>query len=144
MREHIDLCQKNELVMATSVIAETEIFESSLSETQRDLLSDLFKRRNFRLIQVTRGISRIAHDIREHFRFNVHDGLPTVSTPDAVHLATAVYLDGCREFYTFDAKDEPNKDGKKGRRGLLGLDGFMRKQYGVAVARPLSNDLTLM
>lgn len=94
LREHIDLCQKNEAVMATSVIATTEIFEGKLSATQKDLLDGLFKRRNFRRVQVNRAVAKTAHDIRQHFSLNVDDGLPTVSTPDALHLATAVYMDG--------------------------------------------------
>ena len=144
LREHVNLCQKNEAVMATSVITLTEVFEGKLNEKQKDLFNGLLKRPNFRRVQVTSRVAKTAHDIRQHFSLNVQDGLPTVSTPDALHLATAVFLDGCHEFYTFDGADEPRKGKTKGNRGLLNLDGFMRKQYGVSVSRPLSGDLSLL
>lgn len=127
--------------MAASVIARTEILEGSLTQSQKEKLDGLFKRRNFRLIQVNRSVAAYAHDIREHFRPKARDDLPTVSTPDALHLATAIYMNGCREFYTFDGKDVHGKDGK---RGLLPLNDFMQSRYGVTVAKPLTNDLSLL
>ena len=145
MREHIELCQNGSVVIAASVIARAEILESSLTQSQKEKLDGLFKRRTFRLIQVNRAVAAYAHDIREHFRPKARDELPTVSTPDALHLATAIYMGGCREFYTFDAKDEYPKEGKtNGRRGLLPLNGFMQRHYGVTVEKPLTNNLSLL
>ncbi len=60
----------------------------------------------------------MAGEIRDYYQKRKElDDLPTVTTPDAVHLATAILHD-VDEMHTFDQNDKPNK-----RRALIPLSG---------------------
>jgi hypothetical protein len=61
------------------------------------------------------------------------DGLPTLTTPDAIHLATAIYY-GASEFHTFDERDEPRR-----RRALLPLSGNVAGYPLVIIKPPVPN-----
>jgi hypothetical protein len=82
------------------------------------------------MYDVNARIARIAHDIRD-FYARRNDGLPTLTTPDALHLATAIAYE-CAAFYTLDAKNRPDKN-----RSLLSLSGgLVAGRYRLEVAKP--------
>ncbi|HEX8165602.1 MAG TPA: PIN domain-containing protein [Beijerinckiaceae bacterium] len=62
-------------------------------------------------------VASLAHDIRDHYMARAAEfGGKTLSTPDAIHLATAI-LYRADEFHTFD------NDGSAKSLGLIPLSG---------------------
>lgn len=109
---------KDHVVLITSEITMTEILESTLDDTAKKRFDDLFKRRNCKRVAIDQRVSGLAHDIRNYYQQKkAADGIATVTTPDAIHLATAILYD-VTEFHTFDQNDKPNKS-----RALLPLNG---------------------
>lgn len=80
-------------------------------------LLDLFKRSNVQSIPAGSRITGLAGTIRDYYqvRRDENDGRG-ISTPDAIHLATAIHS-RATAFYTFD------KDGDKQFLGLIPLSG---------------------
>jgi len=93
----------------TSAIARTEVLKGKMTPEQRDKFNLLFQRRNVVPVDVTGRVLDLSERIRE---WN-----PKISTPDAIHLATAILYEA-DEFHTTDG------GGKRKRGGdLLPLDG---------------------
>ncbi len=80
------LFDRREATLVTSVLAKTEVLESSLDATGRAFFDDIFKRSNFVLCDVTEPISDLAREIRDHCQLSGRK----IKTPDATHLATAI------------------------------------------------------
>jgi hypothetical protein len=118
----------------------TEVLQSSLSADAKEKLSAIEGRRNFRYIDASMGVARLAHEIRDYY-YRLDDDLPTVSIPDAFHLASAIATPGCRELYTFDGKSK-RKD--KVNRTLIPLSGKIAGKYDLKVAAPSTADVTLL
>ncbi|SRR6266446_721439 len=109
---------KNHYILLTSVITDTEILESTLSDDAKAKFRDLFKRKNCQMAAADQRITRLSSEIRDYYHQKKKiDGLPSLSTPDAIHLATAIHY-SVREFHTFDERDDPKK-----RRALIPLSG---------------------
>ena len=106
-----------------------EVLEARLSGASRELFRSLRANRNFHFIDVTIPIAARAAEIRYYYS-NKSDGLPGLSTPDAIHLATAT-VHRCDVFYTFDGADKPGK-----QRGLLPLNEYFYGTYGLRIERP--------
>ena len=120
-----------EVNLVTSVITLSEVLESGVPVNARDTFLRLFQRRHCHLIDVTARIAEIAHNIRDYYRKQqAIDGLPTVATPDALHLATAIEVE-CDVFYTFDEKDDPKR-----KRGLIPLNPVVAGQYSLSIKKP--------
>src|SRR5439155_17868067 len=81
-----------------------------------------------------RSIAGIAHNIRD-FYSKRNDGLPTVTTPDALHLATAIAFK-CDKFCTFDGADVKRPDKPKRSRPLLSLGDVVAGQYRLVIVKP--------
>jgi predicted nucleic acid-binding protein len=114
--ESVEAVESGSVLLVTSVLTRTEVFEADLPAEVRDLYSALLKRRNVQLADVDLRITTLSRKLREFYRRqSAQDGKAGLTTPDAIHLATAIHLK-VDEFYTFD-------DGKKGGRSLLSLDG---------------------
>jgi predicted nucleic acid-binding protein len=104
--------------LITSALTRVEVLQCTLTEEQRDCYRLLFKRRNFQEIPITGVIIDLAHDIRNFYQQQkMKGGASAPTTPDAIHLATAIKF-GASEFHTFDGG---KKQGKK--RGLTPLSG---------------------
>jgi len=73
------------------------------------LFRKLFQRKNFQEKPVNQYIATLAHDIRNFYQRTNNK----IRTPDAIHLATAIYYNA-EKFYTFDGA---------GGGGLLRFDG---------------------
>lgn len=144
MRVHRELFYKKKAYLATSVITISEVLQGRLDNEGRKKFQDLFKRTNFRRVQVNQSVAEIAHNIRDYYYQNRRGNLPTVATPDAIQLASAIYLDGCHDFYTFDANDHPPSGKYKGKHGLVPLSGTIAGRYNLSVSKPKTNDPQLL
>jgi len=121
---------KDLAILLTSAITTAEILESTLNELAKQRLSDLFKRKNFQYVAADVRVMELIGKIRDYYlQRKDDDQLPTLSTPDAIHLATAI-LYGASEFHTFDANNETRK-----RRALLPLNGNVAG-YALVICKP--------
>ena len=121
---------KNHVRLISSEILFTEILEITLDDVAKKRLADLFKHRNCTRISVGPRVSQFASEIRSYYlQQKTLDGLTTVTTPDAIHLATAILYDAS-EFHTFDKLDKPGKS-----RGLLTLNGNVAG-YPLVICKP--------
>lgn len=111
VREVIERAKRREIKLITSVITIVEVLSDSIPTGMDTLFKGAMKRIN--QISVDIRVAGLAHDIRNDY---VKRGGKTISTPDAIHLATAI-LYRANEFHTFDA------DGSRKSLGLLQLSG---------------------
>ena len=81
----------------TSVIAESEVLESKMTPDQKERFQNLFKRRNVVRVDIDVRIASLAGQIRSYYS---QRGMK-VSTPDSLHLATAIHY-GADELHTTD------------------------------------------
>jgi predicted nucleic acid-binding protein len=113
----IQMAARGEAVIFTSVITHTEVLASKMETKAKKRYEDVFERPEVIEIGVDHPIAILASEIRD-FYIGARDNLPedqrkkalTVSTPDALHLATAI-LYGAEEFHTFDGDDPARADG---------------------------------
>lgn len=133
--EQIRSIDKGNLLVCTSTITLTEVLRSHLTDAQYNKFRSLFDGQKYQLIDVTRKIAFNAHEIRDYYS-KLKDGLGVVTTPDAIHLATAISRQPeCEYFYTFDGKNRPNKT-----RALLPLNGALAGgRFYLEVRKPLAS-----
>lgn len=142
MREHRELFMSRQIRLATSVLTITEILQSSLPDTAREKLLALEGRTNFRYVQASTGVARLAHEIRDYY-YRLDDLNATVSTADAFHLASAIVTPGCSELYTLDGRNGHKTD-KQGNRTLIPLSGKIAGKHDLKIATPSTGDLSLL
>ena len=111
VRETIERSRRREVKIMTSVVTLVEVLSGRIPVGMDKLFADLLKRIN--KVGVDSRVATIAHDLRNHY---AQKGGKTLSTTDAIHLATAV-LYRVDEFHTFD------EDGSSRSLGLLPLSG---------------------
>ncbi len=107
----VDLADREEVLIITSILSNTEVLDPS-SNGVREQFDLLFKRPNFIRAALTDPISRLAADLRERMRQEDY----SLKTPDSIHLATAL-AHTADEFHTFD----PNILRHNGHDALRGL-----------------------
>jgi hypothetical protein len=117
---------KNEIF--TSVITLTEVLPAKLTDDQEEKFHGTFKSSNHILYDVDYAIAKKTRELRNQF-LN-HQSGKILSTPDSLHLATAIIY-SADELNTFD-------DGKKDKRflGLLELSGTS-EVGGLIIKKPL-------
>ena len=119
----------------TSVLTRIEVFETDLEQSIRDKYSRLLSRRCCQVVDNDLRVSNLAREIREYYvRQSQLDGLPGLTTPDAVHLATAIHY-RADAFWTFD-------EGKQGGRSLLALNGNVAG-YTLFISKPVAYQFRL-
>jgi predicted nucleic acid-binding protein len=111
VREVIERSKRREARIITSVLTSVEVLSAKMPTGMDTLFKGMMKRVN--QISMDIKVANLAHDIRNEY---VKSGGKTVSTPDAIHLSTAI-LYRATEFHTFDS------DGSRGSLGLLQLTG---------------------
>lgn len=111
VREVIERSKRREVKIMTSVLTSVEVLSAKIPIGMDTLFKGMMKRVN--QVSMDIRVASLAHDIRDHYATN---GGKTVSTPDAIHLATAI-LYRVDEFHTFDA------DSSRNSLGLLQLSG---------------------
>jgi predicted nucleic acid-binding protein len=137
------LVDRGEMLLFTSVITHTEVLASKMEETAKKRYAEVFQRPEVIEIAVDNPIAVLASEIRD-FYIQARDRLPveqrkkalTVSTPDALHLATAIYYEAS-EFHTFDGDDSSKSD------GLLRL-GNKVATYSLNIRKPDDQQLNLL
>jgi predicted nucleic acid-binding protein len=121
IQEDIRRFEAQEILIATSTLTWVEMFkaEQTLGARAKQRLTRLFDRHDVIKISVDMPVTRLATEIRALYS-TANDGLPTISLPDAIHLASAL-LYRVRAFHTFDEAD--SKKPSKPQRGLINLNG---------------------
>jgi predicted nucleic acid-binding protein len=115
-----------QIELVTSTITITEVLRTSIGPENYEKFRKLFSWKNFQLIDVSKKIAEISHEIRDTFRGNQG---ATLQTPDCLHLATAIWFK-CQTFYTFDGCDQK-------RPGLLSLSNSFEQQYNLIIKKPV-------
>lgn len=139
----ITLVNRGEMLLFTSVLTHTEVLASKMEDGAKSRYSAVFQRPEIIEIAVDNPIAKLASEIRD-FYIQAREKLPAeqreqalkVSTPDAIHLATAIHY-GAEEFHTFDGDDEKKRD------GLLRL-GDNVATYALKVRKPDDKQLGLL
>ena len=111
VREVVDRAKRREIIIITSVLTAVEVLSSKIPAGMDTLFKGMMKR--VTQIGMDIRVAGLAHDVRNYY---VTQGGKTVSTPDAIHLATAI-LHRVNEFHTFDS------DNSRGSLGLIQLSG---------------------
>ena len=115
VRELIELSRRREVRLMTSALTLVEVLSSKIPIGFDNLFNNLLKRIN--RVSVDIKVAGVAHDIRNFYAARQAEfGNKTLSTPDAIHLATAI-LYRADEFHTFDDK------GSSKNLGLIPLSG---------------------
>jgi len=115
VREFIEKAKRREITIMTSVITHSELLQSHLPAGMERLFTGFLRRIQNKGVDIK--IARLAHDLRDYYvQRKDENNDKTLSTPDALHLATAI-LYRANEFHTFDRRN--------GRQtlGLLPLSG---------------------
>ena len=129
VKDLISKIDRSEIQLATSVLTLSEVLESGVPPGTREDFKQLWGRQNCHLIEVNRDIAEIAHTIRDYYQ-QQQDELPTLKTPDAIHLATAIFF-GCEKFYTFDRNDQRGRN-----RALIPLSPLVAGRYQLTIEKP--------
>lgn len=115
VREVVERVKRREVKVMTSALTLVEVLSAKLP-VGFDTLFQNFMRRIDR-VNVDTKVATLAHDIRNHYATRSAEfGGKNLSTPDAIHLATAIFY-RADEFHTFD-------EGGSGKSlGLIPLSG---------------------
>ncbi|TPI70335.1 MULTISPECIES: type II toxin-antitoxin system VapC family toxin [unclassified Mesorhizobium] len=115
VREVIARHKRREVKLVTSVLTRVEVLQSKIPVGVGNSFTDLMKRMTQLGMDIK--VAGLSHDLRDHYSANAaaHGG-KTLSTPDAIHLATAIHY-RADEFHTFD------NGGSAKSLGLLPLSG---------------------
>ena len=115
IREIIARHKRREVKLVTSVLTQVEVLRSKMPVGVETSFTGLLKRMSRLSMDIK--IASLAHDLRNHYASVVAaTGGKTLSTPDAIHLATAIHY-RVDEFHTFDEKDGSSS------LGLISLSG---------------------
>ena len=130
----LDDVRTGRLLMVTSTITKVELLScKAQTPEQCQRFDEFLMRPEIVLVSVDQRIAQKAHDLRDHY---AGLGGKTLSTPDAIHLATALMYK-VEQLHTFD-------NGKMGNcLGLLELDGDVAGEP-LAIVKPGSYQLRLV
>ena len=93
--------EKGDAIIITSSIVETEVLLGDLTDDVRNKFRGLLKRKDVLAVNVDRTVSKLAGEIRDHYRGQ--SPKQSIQGMDAIHLATAI-LYKVDEFHTFEPK----------------------------------------
>lgn len=115
VREIVERAKRREVKIITSVLTIVEVLNGKIPVGMESLISGLMRRTNRLGMDIK--VAQVAHDLRDYYS-NKRDefGGKILSTPDAIHLATAI-IHRATEFHTFD------QDGDAKHLGLIPLSG---------------------
>ena len=118
LAEVLELVDRGKAILMTSVLWRAEVFDSSLTSSQKKKLEAVFDGRSIIELGIDSRVMTLTSEIRAfQSQSKKKDAIKFLSVPDAIHLASAIQW-GASEFHTFDGA-------RKGRNpgGLLTLDG---------------------
>jgi predicted nucleic acid-binding protein len=110
----LDGIENNRINLIASTLIFAEIYSGTLSEEARELFSAFRERSNVEIVPADEPINVLAGELREFYENR--DDIKPLSTPDAIHLATAIIYN-VNVFYTFD------ENGSTRFCGLIPLSG---------------------
>lgn len=102
--EMVRAIDKGSAILMTSVLSRIEVLECKLTESQKAKFGQMLNKRSIQSIAVTMRVVERASEIRNYYAKTGQ----TVSTPDAIHLATAMLYEA-EGFYTFDGAGAKKK-----------------------------------
>ena len=111
VRDIIERSKKRDARIMTSVLTTTEALSARIPAGMDTLFQQMMRRVS--RVGIDIKVASLAHDIRNYY---AKGGGKTLSTPDAIHLATAIIF-RVDEFHTFDG------NGSRKSLGLLPLSG---------------------
>ena len=115
VEEYVRKFESGKIKLMTSAITYAEVTSISLSDEVDNRFLKLMQRPNLLVIGADIEVSCKARKLRGYYSSQKeHHNNKTLSTPDALHLATAI-LYQVAEFHTFDASNQRSL-------GLLGLN----------------------
>jgi predicted nucleic acid-binding protein len=119
LAEVIDMVDRGNAILMTSVLWRVEVLDSSLSASQKRRLQEAFDGHAIQELSIDSRVMSLAGEIRDLQKLSKRkDVLKHIRVPDAIHLASAINYDAT-EFHTFDgARSIGRNDG-----GLLTLNG---------------------
>ena len=131
VRDVIERAKRREAKLMTSVLTLTEALSSKIPVGMDTLFANLLKRISKQGIDTK--IATLAHDLRDYYvqKSVEHEG-KTLSSPDALHLATAI-LYRADEFHTFDER------GSRNHLGLLRLTGNVAG-HNLTICKPIARN----
>lgn len=122
-----------DIIVVCSTLVYVEVLEADMTDRQKAVFQALLNKRS--VVQIKdpiRPIMAIAAEIRSYYKAlkNKGDtGLRPPGTPDAIHLATAIYYE-CDAFFTLDEKNKP------GGCGLLKMQNPIAGMYALHICKP--------
>jgi predicted nucleic acid-binding protein len=137
------LIERREITPVTSTMTRVEVLECKLDDQQKEVMKRLIRPPKIQVKDAIAPIMDMAHELRDYYQSEKDSGrskLPTIETPDAIHLATAIFYE-CDRFYTFDEKDVPN--GSRPKRGLIPMSGVLAERYPLTICKPQVQTLGL-
>ncbi len=118
LAEVLEMVDRGHAVLMTSVLWRAEILDLDLTPSQKKKLDGAFDGLNVLELQIDSRIMDLAGEIRAfQEKSKKKDAIKFVSTPDAIHLASAIQYEAT-EFHTFDGKRQGRNSG-----GLLTMNG---------------------
>lgn len=134
----VTACDEGNITIVASTIVQIEVLEFFLDEKDKEQFRGFLNRDNVGVVSVDRGIAEMAHEIRSYYAATSG---PTVSTPDAIHLATAIAYN-CEHFYTLDGTGK-KKSGRKQDLKLLLIQGKICGKYRLNITVPRKDQLVI-
>lgn len=128
--------ERREIIPVTWALTRNEVLECTLDAQQKNILRKLLNPPKVQVKDVSSPILDLSQEIREYYqamKIARTTNLPTVETPDAIHLATAIYYD-CDMLFTFDEADR--ETGRLPKRGLIPLSGIVAGRYPMVICKP--------
>lgn len=138
LEEVVELIERGKAILFTSAIWRVEVLDSSLTDEQSATLRKLFEGRQITDVAADSRVFDLAHEIRNHYQIarQQDPSNPKISTPDSIHLATAILHDAT-EFHTFDGAKQNGGRGK-----LIKLSGNVAG-HNLKICSPTASQLKL-
>lgn len=132
LQDIVNEIEANQIILLRSAVLRTEILTDSLQQNVQTQYRQLLRRSNIQEKDADPRVMDKAAEIREYHRKKAQ----SVSTPDAIHLATAI-LYNADEFHTMDGLQQ----GGSKRRKLLSLSGDVGG-HNLTVVNPYPRNVT--
>jgi len=137
VKELFKKVHSGEVRFLTSIWTNNEILDCTLSPSDQIKFKKLaVSRKNFHWADDTARVQPLSRELRDYYKA-LNDGLPTLSVPDGIHLATAIIYKA-DIFYTFDERDDPKR-----QRGLIPLSGKVANKYPLIICKPYGKQTEL-